>query len=107
MPGGGQLTIQAALEREAQSGERGAQNGERSALCAPRSTLLLSLIDTGKGMSADVLANVFRPFFSTKPSGSGLGLPTVKKIVEAHGGTIEVQSEPDRGTKFTIRLPAS
>jgi signal transduction histidine kinase len=107
MPGGGQLTIQAAVEREAQSGERGAQSGERSALCAPRSTLLLSLIDTGKGMSADVLANVFRPFFSTKPSGSGLGLPTVKKIVEAHGGTIEVQSEPDRGTKFTIRLPAS
>jgi signal transduction histidine kinase len=42
-----------------------------------------------------------------KPGGSGLGLPTVKKIVEAHGGSIEVQSELDRGTKFTIRLPAS
>jgi signal transduction histidine kinase len=116
MPGGGQLTIQAAVERgsvrECETGsmrECESEKGIRSgALTLPLShSLTLSLIDTGKGMSADVLANVFRPFFSTKPGGSGLGLPTVKKIVEAHGGTIEVQSEPDRGTKFTIRLPAS
>ena len=66
----------------------------------------LELIDTGKGMSPEVVAKAFQPFFSTKPAGSGLGLPTTRKIVEAHGGTIEVQSEVDRGTKFTIRLPA-
>jgi signal transduction histidine kinase len=64
------------------------------------------LIDTGKGMSAEVLAKLFKPFFSTKPGGNGLGLPTTRKIIEAHGGTIDVQSEVGRGTKFTVRLPA-
>jgi signal transduction histidine kinase len=52
-----------------------------------------------------VLAKVFRPFYSTKVGGTGLGLPTVRKIVEAHGGRIEVQSEVGKGTKFTLRLP--
>jgi signal transduction histidine kinase len=87
MPGGGELTIQAAKPP--------------AALAA----IELSLIDTGKGMPPEVQAKVFRPFFSTKPGGSGLGLATVKKIIEAHGGSIDVQSEIDRGTKFTIRLP--
>jgi signal transduction histidine kinase len=57
-------------------------------------------------MTDEVRAKLFRPFFSTKPGGTGLGLPTTRKIVEAHGGTIDVQSELGRGTKFTIRLPA-
>jgi signal transduction histidine kinase len=108
MPGGGQLTIQAAVERGSVRECESESATKSGAPTLPLShALTLSLIDTGKGMSADVLANVFRPFFSTKPGGSGLGLPTVKKIVEAHGGTIEVQSEMERGTKFTIRLPAS
>jgi signal transduction histidine kinase len=58
-------------------------------------------------MSAEVIAKIFKPFFSTRPGGSGLGLPTTRKIVEAHGGAIDVQSEPGHGTKFTIRLPVS
>ena len=66
----------------------------------------LSLIDTGKGMTPEVLARAFKPFFSARPGGTGLGLPTVRKIVEAHGGSISVESEPGRGTKFTIRLPS-
>jgi two-component system sensor histidine kinase HydH len=66
----------------------------------------LDVIDTGCGMPADVAANVFRPFVTTKPEGTGLGLATAKKIVAAHGGTISVQSEVGRGTKFTVRLPA-
>jgi signal transduction histidine kinase len=66
----------------------------------------LSLIDTGQGMTPEVLAKVFQPFYSTKKSGSGLGLPTTRRIVEAHRGAIEVQSEVGKGTKFTIRLPA-
>jgi signal transduction histidine kinase len=86
MPGGGELTIQASAE--------------------PHS-VCLSLIDTGEGMPPEVTARAFRPFYSTRLGGSGLGLPTTKKIIEAHGGTIEVQSAVGRGTKFTIRLPAA
>jgi signal transduction histidine kinase len=65
----------------------------------------LELIDTGCGMDAKTADQVFEAFFSTKPGGSGLGLPTTRKIIEAHGGRIAVESEPGRGTKFTIELP--
>jgi signal transduction histidine kinase len=68
--------------------------------------VVLSVIDSGKGMAPEVAAKAFRPFFSTRSGGSGLGLPTARKIVEAHGGSIKLQSERGRGTKFTIRLPA-
>jgi two-component system sensor histidine kinase HydH len=67
----------------------------------------LDVIDTGRGIAPEQLPNLFRPFHTTKPDGTGLGLPTTRKIVRAHGGTIDVQSEVGRGTKFTIRLPAS
>ena len=50
---------------------------------------------------------MFRPFHTTKTNGNGLGLATTRKIILAHGGTIDVQSEPGRGTKFTIRLPVA
>jgi signal transduction histidine kinase len=86
MPGGGELTIQAAHD-----------DGH----------VVMNLIDTGNGMAPEVAAKAFRPFFSTRESGTGLGLPTTRKIVQAHGGTIDVQSEVGRGTKFTIRLPAA
>jgi signal transduction histidine kinase len=65
----------------------------------------LELIDTGCGMDAKTAGQIFEAFFSTKPGGSGLGLPTTRKIIEAHGGRIAVESEPGRGTKFTIELP--
>ena len=65
----------------------------------------LDVIDTGHGMPPEVLAKLFKPFHTTKQTGNGLGLPTTRKIVLAHGGTIDVQSEPGRGTKFTIELP--
>jgi signal transduction histidine kinase len=67
----------------------------------------LDVIDTGCGIPADQLPKLFRPFHTTKEKGHGLGLATTRKIVHAHGGTIGVQSEPGRGTKFTIRLPAA
>jgi D-alanine transaminase len=86
MPRGGQLTIQATAEG---------------------SEVVLSLIDTGKGMSPEVLANAFRPFFSTRQGGTGLGLPTTRKIIEAHGGTLAAESEVGKGTRFTIRLPVA
>jgi signal transduction histidine kinase len=65
----------------------------------------LDLIDTGIGMDSRTMARMFDVFFSTKPGGSGLGLPTVKKIIEAHGGRIVADSAPGRGTRFTISLP--
>jgi signal transduction histidine kinase len=65
----------------------------------------LDLIDTGCGMDKDTLPQIFDAFFSTKPGGTGLGLPTTRKIIEAHGGQILVQSELGRGTQFTIKLP--
>jgi signal transduction histidine kinase len=68
--------------------------------------VLLELIDTGPGMDTETLGKVFRAFYTTKQGGSGLGLPTSRKIIEAHGGTIDVESTPGRGTKVTIWLPA-
>lgn len=66
---------------------------------------LISVIDTGEGISPEILPKIFQPFYSTRRHGTGLGLPTVRRIVEAHGGTISVQSEPGRGSKFTLALP--
>jgi len=63
------------------------------------------LIDTGCGMDESTAAQMFDAFFSTKPGGSGLGLPTTAKIIEAIGGRIRVESEVGRGTQFTIELP--
>ncbi len=67
--------------------------------------VVFDLIDTGLGMSPEVLSKAFRPFYSTRGGGTGLGLPTTRKIIEAHGGTLDAQSEVGRGTKFTIRMP--
>jgi len=65
----------------------------------------LYLIDTGCGMDERTASRMFDAFFSTKPGGSGLGLPTTAKIIESHGGRITVQSEIGRGTQFTVELP--
>ncbi len=67
--------------------------------------IAVHLIDTGCGMDQETIAKIFQTFYSTKPGGSGLGLPTTRKVVEAHGGTIFVQSELGRGTRFSIALP--
>ena len=63
--------------------------------------------DDGKGMPPEVQARIFEPFFSTKEGGRGvgLGLSIVQGIVSRHGGAIDVASEPDRGTTFSVRLP--
>jgi signal transduction histidine kinase len=68
--------------------------------------VVLDVIDTGCGIDDHTAAHMFEAFFSTKPGGSGLGLPTTGKIIEAHGGQIHVQSEVGHGTKFTVELPA-
>jgi signal transduction histidine kinase len=84
MPGGGELTLLAAAEGP---------------------WLVLHVIDTGAGIPPEAMENLFKPFFSTKPGGSGLGLPTARKVLEAHGGSLSAQSQPGRGTCFTMRLP--
>lgn len=66
---------------------------------------VIQISDTGSGIAADKLPDIFNAYHSFRPQGSGLGLPTVKKIIEAHNGTIDVDSEPGKGTSFTIKLP--
>lgn len=76
-------------------------------LRAPDGTyeILFHIIDTGPGIAPDLLKKVFQPYFTTKRTGTGLGLPTARRIVEEHGGTIHVHSELGRGTDFTVHLP--
>ena len=70
------------------------------------SDVVIDLIDTGCGMDAETLDRLFETFYSTKRGGSGLGLPTARKIIDAHGGRMTVQSEQNCGTQFTITLPS-
>jgi signal transduction histidine kinase len=67
--------------------------------------LVIDVEDTGVGMDEDALARVFEPYFSTKSTGTGLGLPIAKRNIELSGGTISVRSRKGAGTIVTIRLP--
>jgi two-component system, sporulation sensor kinase E len=65
----------------------------------------VEFIDTGHGISAEQMGRIFEPYFTTKPDGSGLGLMIVQRIVREHGGTIDVESDPARGTTVRLKLP--
>src|SRR5437764_7668917 len=65
----------------------------------------IQVSDTGIGMDADVRSRLFEPFFTTKARGVGLGLAVTKRIIDAHGGSITVDSRPDTGSTFTVSLP--
>ena len=67
--------------------------------------LRISVQDTGAGIAKEILAHIFKPFYTTKTRGSGLGLAIVDRIVKEHKGSIAVQSETGKGTQFTIELP--
>jgi signal transduction histidine kinase len=67
--------------------------------------VVLTIADTGPGIPPATLQRIFEPLFSTKSFGTGLGLPTVKQIVNQHGGIIAVDSAPGQGTRVTVRLP--
>jgi len=66
---------------------------------------IIEVTDTGPGITPEELDRIFDVYYSSKSGGSGLGLPTTRRIVAEHGGTLEVNSEPGRGTRFTITLP--
>jgi signal transduction histidine kinase len=67
--------------------------------------VLVEVTDTGSGMDAETRAHAFEPFYTTKANGTGLGLAIVRQAAEAHGGTVEIDSEPGAGATFRIRLP--
>ena len=66
---------------------------------------LITVADEGKGVAPENLSNIFRPFFTTKGHGTGLGLSLARRIVEAHGGSVGVRSEVGKGAQFEVRLP--
>jgi signal transduction histidine kinase len=65
----------------------------------------LEVIDTGGGIEPSAIGRIFEPFYSTRSRGTGLGLSTTRRIVEAHGGAIGVESAPGKGSRFTLRFP--
>jgi signal transduction histidine kinase len=65
----------------------------------------ISILDTGRGIAPEHLPHIFRPFYTTKGNGTGLGLSLARRIVEEHGGRIEVSSSLGRGSTFTVFLP--
>jgi signal transduction histidine kinase len=66
----------------------------------------VTVTDTGPGISPEIIDRLFEPFFTTKPNGTGLGLPITRRIIYEHGGSISVESQPNKGATFTILLPA-
>jgi signal transduction histidine kinase len=86
MPGGGTLTINISHNVE-----------ERS--------LNVEISDTGKGINKEVMNKIFQPFFTTKLKGTGMGLAITRRIIEEHGGSINVESAPGKGTTFRVALP--
>ncbi len=95
MPQGGSLQI----------GVSETDTSETEATLLESSCVILTVSDSGMGMSDNVKSKLFRPFFTTKEDGNGLGLATAKKVIEAHGGDILVESAPNEGAAFTIFLP--
>ncbi len=100
-------TIEAALVNLVKNSLEAMSNGGQLTVRTrlTRSGVALDLIDTGCGMDEHTAIHMFDAFYSTKDGGSGLGLPTAKKVIEAHGARIVVQSEVGRGTQFTLEFP--
>jgi two-component system sensor histidine kinase AtoS len=65
----------------------------------------ITIADHGPGIAPEVREKLFTPFFTTKARGTGLGLSTARRLVEAHGGTLVIECPPDGGTSATVRLP--
>ena len=108
MPDGGELCVTVAEGGPSQGGETARRNeGERNAEEQPcrQRWAEICVADTGVGIASEIQELMFEPFFTTRKEGSGLGLSTVHRIVESHGGTLRVSSSEGRGTSFWLELP--
>jgi signal transduction histidine kinase len=76
-----------------------------SARLSPDQAIIIAIADDGPGISKTKLAEIFQPYYTTKVKGTGLGLPIVKHNIEMYGGTIQVESELGKGTRFILQLP--
>ena len=98
-----------AIQAMTETGENGAEPTARGELMvrleADGAEARIHVIDTGPGVSADQREKIFHPYVSHKPSGTGLGLPTARRIVEEHGGRLAAHSESGRGSDFVVHLP--
>jgi PAS domain S-box-containing protein len=107
MPRGGKILIKVHEEGEGRKATEVSPRihgkGKRSEI-RPKAGIVLKIRDNGVGMSKATLSKLFTPFFTTKEQGTGLGLSTAKKIVEAHKGDIKVESKKDKGTTVIVRL---
>ena len=107
MPQGGKILIKVYEEGEGrgapQASPRIHGEGKRSEI-PPKAGIVLKISDSGVGMNKTTLSKLFTPFFTTKERGTGLGLSTAKKIVEAHKGDIRVESKMGKGTTVSVRL---
>ncbi|HEY7726567.1 MAG TPA: ATP-binding protein [Anaeromyxobacteraceae bacterium] len=95
------------LLNAAQASSREGEPGHVRVRCGPSpgGGAVLEVEDDGPGIAAEDLPRLFTPFFTTRARGSGLGLATVQRVVDAHGGAVAVDSTPGAGTRFTVRLP--
>ncbi|MEM6472068.1 MAG: ATP-binding protein [Planctomycetota bacterium] len=100
-------SLQAALMNLVKNALEATENGGQllARTYSTSSSAALDLIDSGRGIDSNTILHMFEPFYTTKEGGSGLGLPTAGKIIEAHGGRISVQSEVGVGSKFTLEFP--
>jgi|GEM_PF-6661222 len=105
MPGGGLITITATNEVLPRG--LGELTGKKEDYTGPKRMVRIHFTDSGHGIPEKYLHRIFDPYFSTKQAGHGLGLAVVHSIVSKHGGHISVKSEADKGSTFTIWLPAS
>lgn len=102
------LMLNAVQAMQAQPGGRELiLRTRRGTDAARRAVVTLHVIDTGPGIPTENLPRLFEPYFTTRSGGTGLGLPTARRLIEAHGGTIDVRTEPGKGTEFVVGFPLS
>jgi two-component system sensor histidine kinase PilS (NtrC family) len=105
LEGGGVVRLSAA--RAPRAPQDGGADGRKRGVVEGPGSVEIVVADTGRGIALGDFERIFDPFYTTKPDGTGLGLPTVHRIVESHGGALQVESRPGVGTQFRVRLPAA